>query len=73
MKIHIWIDKNDISKLANGQTMIDFWYSKPSFPNKKLKETVMVSISPDTFQALLDNEVIEDIQDDIQVEAGFGD
>ena len=33
----------------------------------------MVSISPDTFQALLDNEVIEDIQDDIQVEAGFGD
>ena len=73
MKIHIWIDKNDISKLANGQTMIDFWYRKPSFPTKKLIETVMVSISPDTFQALLDNEVIEDIQDDIQVEAGFGD
>tara|TARA_A100001201_G_scaffold1512_1_gene3816 strand:+ start:155 stop:376 length:222 start_codon:yes stop_codon:yes gene_type:complete len=73
MKVHIWIDKNDVSKLANGQTMIDFWYRKPSFPNKKLKETVMVSISSDTFQALLDNEVIEDIQDDMQLDAGFGD
>ena len=73
MKVHIWIDKNDVSKLANGQTIIDFWYRKPSFPNKKLKETVMVSVSSDTFHQLLDNEEIEDIQDDIQVEAGFGD
>ena len=73
MKVHIWIDKNDVSKLANGRADIDFWYRKPSFPNKKLKETVMVSISSDTFQALLDNEVIEDIQDDMQLDAGFGD
>ena len=72
MKVHIWIDKNDVSKLANDQTMIDFWYRKPSFPNKKLKETVMVSISADTFQALLDNEAIDDIQDDEFLEA-FGD
>ena len=73
MKVHIWIDKNDVSKLANGKTDIDFWYRKPSFPNKKLKETVMVSISADTFQALLDNEAIDDIQDDMQLDAGFGD
>ena len=73
MKVHIWIDKNDVSKLANGQTMIDFWYRKPSFPNKKLKETVMVSISSDTFHQLLDNDSIEDITDDIQIDAGFGD
>ena len=72
MKVHIWIDKNDVSKLANGKTDIDFWYRKPSFPNKKLKETVMVSISADTFQALLDNEAIDDIQDDEFLEA-FGD
>jgi hypothetical protein len=72
MKVHIWIDKNDVSKLANGKTDIEFWYRKPSFPNKKLKETVMVSISADTFQALLDNEAIDDIQDDEFLEA-FGD
>ena len=72
MKVHIWIDKNDVSKLANGQTMIDFWYRKPSFPNKKLKETVMVSISADTFQALLDNEEIDIVTDDPHLE-GFGD
>ena len=73
MKIHIWIDKNDISKLANERTDIDFWYRKPSFPNKKSKETVMVSISPDLFQQLLDNEMIDDITDDAQIDAGFGD
>ena len=73
MKIHIWIDKSDVSKLANGRTDIDFWYRKPSFPNKKSKETVMVSISSDTFHQLLDNEEIEDIQDDMQLDAGFGD
>ena len=72
MKVHIWIDKNDVSKLANGQTMIDFWYRKPSFPNKKLKETVMISISADTFQALLDNEEIDIVTDDPHLE-GFGD
>ena len=43
------------------------------FPNKKLKETVMVSVSSDTFHQLLDNEEIEDIQDDMQLDAGFGD
>ena len=73
MKIHIWIDKNDISKLANERTDIDFWYRKPSFPNKKSRETVMVSISPDLFQQLLDNEMIDDITDDAQIDAGFGD
>ena len=73
MKIHIWIDKNDISKLANERTDIDFWYRKPSFPNKKSKETVMVSISPDLFQQLLDNEMVDDITDDAQIDAGFGD
>ena len=73
MKIHIWIDKNDISKLANERTDIDFWYRKPSFPNKKSRETVMVSISPDLFQQLLDNEMVDDITDDAQIEAGFGD
>ena len=72
MKVHIWIDKNDVSKLANGQTMIDFWYRKPSFPNKKLKETVMISISADTFQSLLDNEEIDIVTDDPHLE-GFGD
>jgi len=72
MKIHIWIDKNDVSDLANGKTDIDFWYRKPSFPNKKSKETVMVSISADTFQALLDNDAIDDIHDDPYLEA-FGD
>ena len=73
MKVNIWIDKNDVSDLANGRTDIDFWYRKPSFPNKKSKETVMVSISPDLFHQLLDNEEIEDIQDDMQLDAGFGD
>jgi hypothetical protein len=72
MKVHIWIDKNDVSDLANGKTDIDFWYRKPSFPNKKSKETVMVSISADTFQALLDNDAIDDIHDDPFLEA-FGD
>ena len=72
MKIHIWIDKNDVSKLANGRTDIDFWYRKPSFPNKKNKETVMVSILADTFQALLDNEEIDIVTDDPHLE-GFGD
>ena len=72
MKIHIWIDKNDISKLANERTDIDFWYRKPSFPNKKNRETVMVSVSTDIFQALLDNEAVDDIQDDPYLEA-FGD
>ena len=72
MKVHIWIDKNDVGKLANGRTDIDFWYRKPSFPNKKSKETVMVSISADTFQALLDNDAIDDIHDDPYLEA-FGD
>ena len=72
MKVHIWIDKNDVSKLANGRTDIDFWYRKPSFPNKKNKETVMVSILADTFQALLDNEEIDIVTDDPHLE-GFGD
>jgi|TARA_Y100000004_G_C8835618_1_gene378173 hypothetical protein len=72
MKIHIWIDKNDVSKLANGRTDIEFWYRKPSFPNKKLKETVMISISADTFQSLLDNEEIDIVTDDPHLE-GFGD
>ena len=72
MKVHIWIDKNDVSKLANERTDIDFWYRKPSFPNKKNRETVMVSISTDVFQALLDNEAIDDVQDDPFLEA-FGD
>ena len=72
MRIHIWIDKKDVNKLADGAANIEFWYRKPSFPNKKGKETVMVSILPDTFQMLLDNDT-EDITDDIQVEAGFGD
>jgi len=72
MKVHIWIEKNDVSKLANGRTDIDFWYRKPSFPNKKNKETVMVSILADTFQSLLDNEEIDIVTDDPHLE-GFGD
>ena len=64
--------KNDISKLANGQTMIDFWYRKPSFPNKKLKETVMVSITAEEFQLLLDNQEVDDTTDDA-LDYGFGD
>ena len=69
MKVHIWIDKNDVSKLANKRTDIDFWYRKPSFPNKKNRETVMISISTDVFQALLDNEAIDEVQDDPFLEA----
>ena len=72
MKVHIWIDKNDVSKLANKRTDIDFWYRKPSFPNKKNRETVMISISADVFQALLDNEAIDDTKDD-NLDLGFGD
>ena len=33
----------------------------------------MVSISPDLFQQLLDNEMVDDITDDAQIDAGFGD
>ena len=46
MKVHIWIDKKDVSKLAKGtDKIVEFWYRKPSFPNKKhSRETVMVSI-----------------------------
>ena len=74
MKVHIWIDKNDVSKLAKGtDKLVEFWYRKPSFPNKKSKETVMVSISPDLFHQLLDNDQIDDITDDMQLDAGFGD
>ena len=73
MKIHIWIDKRDVQGLAKGtDKIIDFWYRKPSFPNKKLKETVMVSISADIFQSLLDNEEIDIVTDDPHLE-GFGD
>ena len=73
MKIHIWIDKKDVQGMAKGtDKLIEFWYRKPSFPNKKSKETVMVSISADTFQALLDNDAIDDIHDDPYLEA-FGD
>ena len=74
MKVHIWIDKKDVQGLAKGtDKLIEFWYRKPSFPNKKSKETVMVSVSSDTFHQLLDNDSIEDITDDIQIDAGFGD
>jgi len=75
MKVHIWIDKNDVSKLAKGTSKIlDFWYRKPSFPKKyKDKETVMVSVSAEEFQLLLDNAEIDDTTDDMQIDAGFGD
>ena len=76
MKIHIWIDKKDVQGLAKGtDKIIEFWYRKPSFPNKKNRETVMVSISPEEFQLLLDNQEIEryDTQDDIMIDQGFGD
>ena len=76
MKIHIWIDKKDVQGLAKGtEKLIEFWYRKPSFPNKKNRETVMVSISPEEFQLLLDNQEIEryDTQDDIMIDQGFGD
>ncbi len=77
MKIHIWIDKQDVQGLAKGtDKIIEFWYRKPSFPKKyKDKETVMVSISPEEFQLLLDNQEIEryDTQDDIMIDQGFGD
>ena len=75
MKVHIWIDKKDVQGLAKGtEKIIEFWYRKPSFPKKyKDKETVMVSISPEEFQLLLDNAEIDDTQDDMQIDAGFGD
>ena len=76
MRIHIWIDKKDVQGLAKGTNKLnmEFWYRKPSFPKKyKDKETVMVSISPEEFQLLLDNAEIDDTQDDMQIDAGFGD
>ena len=77
MRVHIWIDKKDVQGLAKGtEKIIEFWYRKPSFPKKyKDKETVMVSISPEEFQLLLDNQEAEryDTQDDIMIDQGFGD
>ena len=74
MKIHIWIDKKDVQGLAKGtDKIIEFWYRKPSFPNKKNRETVMVSISPEEFQLLLDNQEVDDTQDDMLIDQGFGD
>jgi len=36
MKVHIWIDKKDVQGMAKGtDKIIEFWYRKPSFPNKK--------------------------------------
>jgi len=73
MKVHIWIDKTDISKLAKGTSkVVEFWYRKPSFPINKHKDTVMVSISTDEFQLLLDNQAAaEDYDDDF--DGAFGD
>jgi len=74
MKVHIWIDKQDVSKLAKGTSKIlDFWYRKPSFPGRKHKDTVMVSISANEFQLLLDNQEVDDTTDDMLIEGGFGD
>ena len=75
MKVHIWIDKKDVSKLAKGtDKLVEFWYRKPSFPNKKhSRETVMVSISAEEFQLLLDNQEVDDNVDDIMMDQGFGD
>ncbi len=77
MKVHIWIEKKDVQGLAKGtEKIIEFWYRKPSFPKKyKDKETVMVSISPEEFQLLLDNSEVEryDTHDDIMIDQGFGD
>ena len=76
MKIHIWIDKKDVQGMAKGtEKIIDFWYRKPSFPNKQNKETVMVSISAEEFQLLLDNQEAAriDTEQCPQEEAGFGD
>ena len=75
MRVHIWIDKKDVQGLAKGtEKIIEFWYRKPSFPkNFKAKETVMVSISAEEFQLLLDNQDIDDTTDDMQIDAGFGD
>ena len=76
MKVHIWIDKNDVQGLAKGtDKILDFWYRKPSFPNKQNKETVMVSISAEEFQVLLDNQESAriDTEQCPQEEAGFGD
>jgi len=74
MKVHIWIDKNDVLGLAKGtDKIVDFWYRKPSFPNKQNRETVMVAISAEEFQLLLDNQEVDDTLDDILVDQGFGD
>ena len=75
MRVHIWIDKKYVQGLAKGtEKIIEFWYRKPSFPKKfKDKETVMVSISAEEFQLLLDNQDIDDTTDDMQIDAGFGD
>ena len=75
MKVHIWIDKRDVSKLAKGShKILDFWYRKPSFPGKRHKDTVMVSVSTEEFQLLLDSQEVDDISDNCpQEEAGFGD
>ena len=74
MKVHIWIDKNDVSKLSKGtHKILDFWYRKPSFPGKRHKDTVMVSVSTEEFQLLLDSQEVDDTTDDMQIDAGFGD
>ena len=60
--------------MAKGtEKIINFWYRKPSFPNKQNKETVMVSISAEEFQLLLDNQEVDDNVDDIMMDQGFGD
>ena len=74
MRIHIWIDKDDVTELAKGTSKIEeFWYRKPSFPVKKHRDTVMVSITPGQFQQLLDNQEVDDTQDDMLIDQGFGD
>jgi hypothetical protein len=74
MRVHIWIDKKDVQGMAKGtDKIIDFWYRKPSFPNKQNRETVMVSISSEEFQLLLDNQEVDDNVDDIMIDQGFGD
>jgi len=74
MKVHIWIDKQDVRGLAKGTSkIIEFWYRKPSFPGRKHKDTVMVSISAAEFQLLLDNQEVDDTTDDMLIEGGFGD
>jgi hypothetical protein len=75
MKVHIWIDKNDVAKMAKGTSKIlDFWYRKPSFPGKRHKDTVMVSVTAERFQQLLDSQEVDDMTETCpQEEAGFGD